>query len=201
MKVIYWAPNGFQEGNPHAVDSFSRASLVKAVARCKELRDRGEWAHLLVINSVVRDSSRRIIFRDTLYGEAVEACRRADVSAHVELTPRETTGSPTDGLALAEFMKANPDAIAEVVACTKECARYFGAMYCAVASHVLGYDLQATFSWATSAKPDAESRFVYGAMWLVTIVAAVARPTFMAWYNFLNWRYQRRLDGFSRTIN
>ena len=203
MLVICWVPNGFREGNPNDVDMFSHASLLKAVCLYRAAENYGgRLCCLLILNPVPRDTTRKVFLRDTMHAVAVTMCKNIGIqNPDIRLTPRETTGSPTDGLALSEFVKANLGADVVVCACTRESAEYFSVMYAAVAQYILGFELRAEFVWPASARPDFKSRYLYRAMRLVTVVAAVSRPTFMLLYNLLNRLYEGRRTGFKTTIS
>ena len=199
MEIVYWLANGFAPGNPHGIDAFSLASLLEAADRYSLLRKSGEDALFLLPNSIVRDKSGTVLLRDTMLAVAREFVPEA------QLAKLETTGATTDCLALAQ--SASAFRAEKVMACctTPETARYFRAMYYGVTKYVRpGRKLEVRFVMPVVGyvpRSDMKSRVPHTVLWLVTVVASVTRPAFMNWYNFLNWVYQRRLRGFSRTVN
>ena len=74
-------------------------------------------------------------------------------------------------------------------------------MYRAVAKHVLEYKMPSLDIKAVGTKASLKSRILYRTMRAVTQIARMTEPSFMLWYNFLNWAYRRRVThGFGRMI-
>ncbi|OHA09054.1 MAG: hypothetical protein A3A44_00655 [Candidatus Sungbacteria bacterium RIFCSPLOWO2_01_FULL_60_25] len=195
--ILVWVANGFDPEDPHRTDEFSRRCLDLALAAYARLkRVRGNSVRFPIINSVVRDRSGRIPLRDILWDEAV----RVGVDpADMEFTI-ETTGSPTDGLAIAKLAKAHPGAAVKVFATTKETAEFFSVMYRAVALRAENHRLDFAIAWPSYSRADLKSRAMYRAMRLVTQAASLSRPMFLLWYHTLNFAYRRRLKGFTGTV-
>ena len=183
--ILVWVANGFDPEDPHRTDEFSRRCLDLALAAYARLkRVRGNSVRFPIINSVVRDRSGRIPLRDILWDEAV----RVGVDpADMEFTI-ETTGSPTDGLAIAKLAKAHPGAAVKVFATTKETAEFFSVMYRAVALRAENHRLDFAIAWPSYSRADLKSRAMYRAMRLVTQAASLSRPMFLLWYQYAEFR-------------
>lgn len=206
--AVVWIANGFSPESPFTTDEFSHTALDAAVKEYNKLKRGGQTCvPFLAVNSVVRDPQGIVALRDTLLADI----RRAGVAEEdIVLLPMETTGSPTDGLSIAQYAKAHPDMLVEVFATTPVVARYFKTMYTAVAYYLLkgdyysiseGYRLPLLVrSTVPSGRAGMKSYFIYAAMRFVTRLAARSRWSFMLWYNFLNKSYRRRVEGFERTV-
>lgn len=196
--IIVWLPNGFDPQDPSRVDSYSRKSLELAREDYRRRKADAEPVWFLVIQSIVRDPTREYALFQTMVTEVLAA---GVDEADVVLTTVETTGSPTDGLAIATFACEHPDAPIKFYASTYATARYFSVMYPAVAEHLLGYRLQKfTFRIPRGLYGSTKSKILYGLMRLATRAVAWNRVLFRAWYWLLNRAYQRRLRGFTRTV-
>ncbi|MBI4098789.1 MAG: hypothetical protein HY437_02045 [Candidatus Magasanikbacteria bacterium] len=194
--IIVWIANGFNPADPSHTDPLSQEALSWAARNYRRYVREGTRVFFLIIKSIVRSADNDIL-HDVMYKEALGALvAPADI-----ILSRETTGSPTDGLAIAMVSRDHPDAELELYACLKEAADYFRVMYRAVAEHILGYTMPLLGMRTLNTKVGLKSRLLYRAMRAVTHVARMTKPTFRIWYNFLNWAYRRRVThGFGRTI-
>lgn len=196
--IIVWIPNGFDPNNPSETDILSNDALAQATRSYRRHVLLGNRVFFLIINSVVRSTEDAYLLHRVMHKEVQNAFVALP---DIVLSRVETTGSPTDGLAIATFSREHPNAELELYACMKEAADYFLVMYRAVAEYVLGYDLPPLDMKTLGTRAGLKSRLVYRAMRAITRVARMTRLTFMLWYNFLNWAYTRRVTrGFDRTI-
>jgi len=196
--AVAWIANGFSPESPFTTDEFSHAALRAAVKEYKQLTygDGREHVPFLVINSIVRDPKGMVALRDTMLADV----RKANVPEEdIVLLPTETTGSPTDALALASYARGQLDLRFAIFTTTPAVNAYFEVMYMAVARHVVGCEPIYDFYWTTK-NGSLARRFVYWAMRMVTRIAAKKRWAFCAWYNFLNRSYRKRAEGFTRTV-
>lgn len=195
--IIVWIPNGFDPTDPSHTDARSRDALDEAARSYRQHTRDGDRVFFLLIMSIVKSADGTIL-SEVMNKEAQNA---GVYLLDIFFSKVETTGSPTDGLAIATFSRELPDATLELYACMREAADYFMVMYRAVAEYVLEYDLPPLDMKTLGAKAGLKSRLLYRGMRAVTNVARMTRPTFMLWYNFLNWAYTRRVThGFGRTI-
>ena len=194
--IIVWLANGFDPTEPSRTDPLSQEALAWAVRNYRRHVRDGTRVFFLLIKSIVRSANNDVL-HEVLYKEALDArVAPADI-----VLSRETTGSPTDGLAIALVSRDHPDAKLELYVCMKEAADYFLVMYPAVAKHIIRYQMPLLDMRTLDTKAGIKSRFLYRAMRAVTQVARMTKPTFRLWYNFLNWAYRRRVThGFGRTI-
>ena len=118
--IIVWIPNGFDPEDPSHTDMRSHDALVWAAQSYRHHLREGARVYFLIIRSLVRNEDNDVLHEVT-YGEALGALvAPADI-----VLSRETTGSPTDGLAIATVSRDHPDAALELYACLKEAADYF----------------------------------------------------------------------------
>ena len=117
--AIFWLANGFDPQNPAHTDQFSQTALTNAAKRYRELKSGNNRVYFPIVKSVVRDKSRKIFLYDTLWNDALLAGVQKD---DLIFTSTETTGSPTDGLAITRFSKKCPAAVIELYPTTIETA-------------------------------------------------------------------------------
>lgn len=195
--AIVWIANGFNPNAAFTTDEFSKNCLALAAWQYRQLKNDGEKTAFLVINSVVRDPRAGILLRDTMLSDV----RNAGIPEEdIVLLPTETTGSTTDGLSLARYAKEHPDTRIKIFGTVPMATLYLQVMHRAVARHVVGITPSYEFYSATVGE-SWRSYFLYFAMRIVTRIAALTRPTFTLWYNFLNWAYKGRKEGFTRTVS
>lgn len=194
--AIVWIANGFSPESPFKTDELSRRCLAYAAREYYSLKAEDERPVVLVINSIVRDPQGMVSLGTTILAETRQL---GILDEDIVVLPTETTGSPTDALALACYAKEHPDAEFRIFTTVQAVDAYFRAMYPAVARHVVGCEPNYVFYW-TAEGGSLPRRFVYWAMRLVTRIVAKRRWAFMWWYNFLNRRYDRRVEGFTRTM-
>jgi len=195
--AVFWLANGFSPLDPTKIDWFSLCSLKDAVMRYQDLKKTGAKTLFPIINSIVRDSSNEIILRDVLWKAALNAGVDRD---DMLLTATETTGSPTDGLAVARFAKAYPNINIEIYATTPETAAYFEIMYKATAKRIEKCELNFFIHASQNVSQTFQSRLIYNVMRWVTIITNLSDTAFGLWWNVLNFAYSRRLKGFTRTV-
>ena len=195
--AIVWIANGFEPHDPARVDEFSRRSLRDAVARYHELKILKNRVYFVNINSVVRETTGVVVLRDTLRNEALNA--GVDHS-DLLLTVIETTGSPTDGLAIAKFAKTYPHIRIEAYTTIPEAAAFFQVMYRAVAKWIEKFELNFSIYSVKDISCSLQSRFFYSGMRWITFAASQTSVTFKIWFHLLNFAYARRLRGFGRTV-
>lgn len=194
--AVTWIANGFSPESPFKTDELSRWCLTYAVREYRSLKGGGKKPVFLVINSIVRDPQGMVSLGTTILAETL----RAGISDEdIVVLPTETTGSPTDALSLARYAKEHTDTEFRIFTTVQAVDAYFRAMYTAVARHVVGCEPIYVFYW-TAEGGSLPRRFVYWAMRLITRMAAKRKWAFMWWYNFLNRRYDRRMEGFTRTM-
>lgn len=195
--AVFWLANGFDPYDPAKVDIFSRHSLENALTAYRDLKSAGEKVWFPIINSAVKDATAKHILRNVLWNEAIKA--GVDKNDMV-LTAKETTGSPTDGLAITRFSKEYPNAIIGIYTTLPEAAAYFEVMYKATAQRIENHELYFSMYplWRVSAT--FPSRLIYTFMRWATILANQTGFTFKLWWNFLDFAYSWRLKGFSRTV-
>ncbi len=195
---IAWIANGFHPEDPRRLDDYAMTCLEAAMRAYKNAKENGYDVAFLVINSIVRDNSGEVVLSEVI----LKTARAAGVAEEdIVLLPTETTGSPTDGLSVARWAKANPEALVGVFVTTAAAKKYIEAMYRAVAWYLEGYRLRANFSYTVMKGSESrKSRLVYTLLHWTTWLAAKTRMGFMRWYNFLNRAFQHRVHGFTRTV-
>lgn len=195
--ALFWIAGGFDAANPSKTDFCSRQALLRASQRSQQLREAKETVRFGIPRSMVRDRSGQYILFRVLFREAVEFGHIYERTIFV--TDTETTGSPTDGLAIAEFARDHPDTVIEIFTVSPQMGAYLRVMYTAVARWIVKYDLGMRMSVETV---DVGSSFfhklVYRTMRVVVIIAAQHESTFRMWYFFLNRVYQKRIHGFQQ---
>lgn len=202
--AVTWIANGFSPESPFTTDELSQRCLIDAVREYYSLRV-GNERHLLrggtkpvflVINSIVCDPRGMVPLGTTILAET----RQAGIpDEDIVVLPTETTGSPTDALALALYAKEHPGTEFRIFTTVQAVDTYFRAMYPAVARHVVGCEPNYVFYW-TAEGGSLTRRLLYWAMRLVTRITAKRKWAFIRWYNFLNRMYARRMEGFERTM-
>ncbi|TSC79489.1 MAG: hypothetical protein G01um101429_476 [Parcubacteria group bacterium Gr01-1014_29] len=161
----------------------------------KELMREGKTVWFSFPHSVVRDPSRKhmlfdVMMRDALLFAGVD-------NNHIVIQRKDTTGSPTDGLALARLAQMYPDFNIEVFTVSPQMGAYLQVMYLAVARYIVGFPI------AMEVKSvDIGSSFLhrqaYRAMRVATTIAAWHESLFRLWYAFLNRMYEKRKHGFQQ---
>lgn len=196
--AFVWIPNGFDPNNPERTDMYSRNCLHMALQEYRALKSLGHHVLFVLLNSVVQNVSGGTNLADVMQGEAREVgvCLQ-----DIYISPLETTGSPTDALAVAQFAKALPSTSVNVFAASQETAAYFTVMYTAVARWLENYKPTNLFFYAPDAKLSLCSRMLYKTLRIATIIATLTKPSFLLWYRFLDRCYQKRRTRFTRTIH
>lgn len=195
--ALVWVANGFDPDNPERTDIYSKNSLHMALQKYRIWKSRECHILFVLINSVVRNVSGGPKLADVLQKEAREV---GVCPQDIYILPLETTGSPTDALAVVRFAKAHPRMLLDVFATSRETAAYFAVMYIAVARWLENCEPEMFFH-APDETIGLRGRILYGMMRRVTAIAALTRPSFLCWYRFLDRRYQRRKTRFTRTIH
>src|SRR3989344_2250066 len=99
-------------------------SLDKLILRYGELQAEGVNVYVPIINSVVRHPKGGIL-RDVLLNEVA----RSRIDSKDIILTIETTGSPTDGLAIIKIAKVYPEAVVEIYPSVEEDVPYLKAMH------------------------------------------------------------------------
>lgn len=191
---LFWIPNGFDPKDESKTDSYSQVSLRIAARRYHSLREAGHPVAFWIPRSVVRSRRSSILLWETMYTDV----RKLGV-LRIRVTPMETTGSPTDGLAIAQCLKNGLRSHTEIFVSTQEVADYVRVMYPAVAWWKEGMDLAYTIC-SPNMSGGWRSRCVYQILQIVTWIAARTNITFLCWYRVLNFFYRLRTRGFTRTV-
>lgn len=193
--------NGFDPNNAEKVDEFSQKALKSSVRVYKEMKKHGRSVSFVIIKSVVRDESKKLIWFEVMRQETI--CAGVD-PADIVLTDMETTGALSDGLALSRFSKKHPEAVLCMVATAPCVLPYFRATYKTVA-RVFDDNPQFDFILCNPedhSKVSLKVRILYFALYVFTAVVSTGYTDFLfkLWFKFRNHHDQKRITGFVRTV-
>ncbi len=197
--AVFWIPNGFDPKNAYVSDSFSKKCFEEAIQFYLFKKGTGAKVYFIVLNSIVTSKTDKT----SQLGQVLLSEAKKDTRIKNEdiLQTIETTGSPTDGFAVATFSIEHPYVETHVFATNKVTGQYFLKMYSAVAQFVVKKTIHINMHWpATPITPSPIGIIVYTLLRYTTILASLHESIFILFYRMLNRLYERRRKGFGVTL-
>lgn len=202
--ALFVIVSGFDPQDPRRLGEFSMAAARQALAFYREKKAQGHEVVVPLINTRVwarGQNGKRFMLREVVHREFLTL--GFDAHDVFVLEDVRTTGSPTDGLAIASFSQEEPETEIHMFATAREVQEHLDEMYHAVAFHVMNHFFRRYNSHYPPDGPIPDQRTVLRHLQIkrATRWAAQWRWTFLLYYHLLNLIYWLRVvRGFTTTV-
>lgn len=195
--ALFLLGNGFDQNDSARPDSFTRATIEDSARFYRKLKQQGCQVTYVVDNSIVVGPTGVLWFE----AMRLQAIHYGVGEEDIILTKTQTWNAPTNALAIIEAYQSLPvgGKLVLFVYAGGAVSRYFRSTYHAVAKYVKNTDLKFDLRHPDT-QLNLKSRCLYFALWLVTALMALTKPTFRFWFNLRNELDRKRLHEFTRTV-